>query len=184
MKYIATSFLILFVLLTLITAGAQQKTDVEATAAQVVAVLHNRDMNSLARFAHPTKGIRFSPYEYVQPSRQVMKADQIRSKSNRSYLWGYYDGSGFPIDLTFENYFQRFVYDRDYIHAPHVGRNSQYGSGNTINNIAEFYPHSERIEYHFPPNDDGFDWNSLWLVFEEFKGKWCLVAIIHGEWTI
>lgn len=31
---------------------------------------------------------------------------------------------------------------------------------------------------------NGNDWKSLWLIFEEDGGVWYLVGIAHDEWTI
>jgi len=59
--------------------------------------------------------------------------------------------------------------------------------GNTINNIAEVYPQAITIEYHFEgfdPQFVGLDWRSLLLVLVEKEGAWCLVAVVHDEWTI
>ena len=184
MKFL-TSFFVVLVLLTLKDTTAQQKTDVEMVSAQLVNVLHDRDMNKFAEFVHPTKGVRFSPYEFVESNHVVMPTDLARSKDNiNAYIWGYYDGSGLPITLTFDAYYERFIYDRDYVHAPRVTRNGTIGNGNTTNNIRQFYPQSVWMEYHFPATPRRSDWNSLWLVFEDYRGEWYLVAIVHGEWTI
>lgn len=182
MRFVASFFTIL----VLLTPGttAQQKTGVETVSAQLVSVLHDGNMNKLAELVHPTKGVRFSPYEFVESNHQVMTAGQVRSKDNTTRVWGNYDGSGDPINLTFDAYYQRFVYDRDYRRAPRITRNGVVGKGNTTNNIREFYPQSVWVEYHFPAPRQRNNWNSLWLVFEQVGEKWYLVGVVHGEWTI
>ena len=171
------------VVLTAVSTTAQQKT-VETVATELVGVLHDKNMNKLAEFVHPTKGVRLSPYEFVESKHRVMTASQIRSKDNSTYVWGNHDGSGDPINLNFDAYYREFVYDRDYVRAPRITRNGVVGKGNTINNIREFYPQGVWMEYHFPAPPQRNNWNSLWLVFEQLNGKWYLVGIIHGEWTI
>ncbi len=184
MKSLVSSFLVIFILLTSGDVAAQQKPDVETVATELVSVLRDKDMNKLAKFVHPVKGVRFSPYEFIEPSHKVMTARQIGSKHNTPYIWGNYDGSGLPISLTFAAYYRQFVYDRDYIRALQITQNGVVGNGNIINNIREFYPESVWMEYHFPSSPRRNDWNSLWLVFERYRGTWYLVAIVHGEWTI
>ncbi len=183
MRSLIVSFFVVLVVLTSINTTAQQNT-VETVATQLVGVLHDRNMNKFAEFVHPTKGVRFSPYEFVEPNHRVMTANQIRYKDNSAHVWGNYDGSGDPINLTFDAYYQRFVNDRDYPRAPRITRNGVVGQGNTTNNIRGFYPQSVWVEYHFPALPQRNNWNSLWLVFEQLDGKWYLVGIVHGEWTI
>ena len=98
-----------------------------------------------------------------------------------------FDGSGEPINLTFEAYFERFIYDADFARPHAIGYNEIIGAGNTINNIAEVYPNAVTIEYHFEgfdPTFAGLDWRSLRLVLEGKEGTWYLVGIVHDEWTI
>jgi hypothetical protein len=158
--------------------------DPEATATRVVAALRAQDMNKLARFVHPVKGVRFSPYEYLESTDRVMSAKQVRSKDQQSYYWGQADAADVAIEMNFSSYYREFIYDRDYVYAPRITRNGLLGSGTAINNIRKVYPKSTWIEYHFPPDPGEMNWNSLWLVFEHYQSKWYLVGIVHGAWTI
>ena len=167
-----------------------------ARAAQIIVALRDRDIQELADLAHPVKGVTFSPYTYVRPLQGapgeadlVFSATQLRGvwDDPTVYHWGRYDGSGEPIDLTFQEYYERFVYDVDFARPDIVGFNETIGQGNSINNIAEVYPIALTIEYHFEgfdPDYAGMDWRSLRLVLEEYEGIWFLVGIVHDEWTI
>jgi hypothetical protein len=107
--------------------------------------------------------------------------------SSTLYTWGLFDGSGNPIELSFDDYHQRFVYDQDYFDPLVVGLNQEVSSGNAINNIPSVFPDGIFVEYHFPgfdPNYGGMDWRSLRMVFLELNGAWYLVALVHCEWTI
>ena len=109
----------------------------------------------------------------------------MRDKAVRS--WGHFDGTGQPIDLTFDAYFKRLIYDADFVRPQQVGCNTVLGRGNTINNITAFYPKAIFIEYYFEgmdPQQGGMDWRSLRLVLEEHGSAWYLVGIVHDEWTI
>jgi hypothetical protein len=160
------------------------RTGLKTTANRVVAALQAGDRVKLAEFVHPSKGVRFSPYQHIETTDVVLFAKQVTSKANKIYLWGEYDGSGDSIELSFDSYCSKFVYDRDYVHAPKITRNGVLGSGNITNNLREIYPQSTWVEYHFPSAPGEMDWTSLWLIFEHYRGAWFLVGIAHGAWTI
>ncbi|WP_163193028.1 hypothetical protein [Clostridium thermarum] len=157
---------------------------------EVLTAIKNYDMVNFSKMVHPEKGVRFSPYAYVNESKDlVFTADKIivLDSDVTEYTWGDYDGSGEPIKLTFSDYYKRFIYDADFINAKEVGYNRTIGQGNTINNSFQFYQNSIIIEYHFPgidPKYEGMDWRSLRVVFEKYNNAWYVVGIIHDEWTI
>ena len=161
-----------------------------ARANEVLLLLHNKDLDKLAAYIHPDKGVRFSPYAYIEPQKDlIFTAEQIKNafSDQKEYTWGNYDGTGEPIKLTFKDYFHKFIYDAEFINAKEISYNHPLGKGNTINNAAEIYPNANIVEYHFPgidPKYEGMDWRSLRLVFEEKDSNWYLVGIVHDQWTI
>jgi uncharacterized protein YgiM (DUF1202 family) len=169
--------------------------DLAARTAQAVLALRDQDMEQVATLVHPVKGVTFSPYTFVRglqgaPGQAdlVFSRDQLRDLWTDStvYLWGQFAGSGEPIDMTFADYYQRFVYDADFAQPDAVGFGETIGQGSTINNIPSVFPESTTIEYHFEgfdPQYEGLDWRSLRLVWEVSDGDWYLVAIVHDEWT-
>jgi hypothetical protein len=169
---------------------------VAARAAQIIMILEEGGLDALADRVHPDKGVRFSPYTYVRavpgaPEGEdlVFTAAQIPGLASDPtvYHWGRFDGSGEPIDLTFAEYYDRFIYDAKFAAPDVVGFAETIGKGNTINNITGVYPLAVTIEYHFEgidPQYAGLDWRSLRLVLEEKDGTWYLVGIVHDEWTI
>src|SRR5690606_8352268 len=111
----------------------------------------------------------------------------LNTDLQKEFLWGYYDGSGEPIKLSVSSYFDKFVYDRDFLNAPQQQVNIILGQGNSLNNMKELYPSSDFTEFYFPgfkPEYGGMDWVSLRLVFKKEKSKAYLLAIIHDQWTI
>lgn len=162
----------------------------KAAADRILQAIKAKDMNQLAAYVDPEAGVRFSPYGTIDTKQDlVFTAEQLQklTSDNKEYVWGSYDGSGEPIKLTFNQYYGKFVYDHDFAKAPKVGINTVVGTGNTLNNIAEAYPGSTFVEYHFPGFDkkyEGMDWASLRLVLTEAKEGWKLVGIVHDQWTI
>jgi hypothetical protein len=152
--------------------------------------LRDKNMQWLSSIIHPDKNLRFSPYTYVNHDTDlVFTANEILTllSSDKIYNWGRYDGSGEAIELNFEEYYSKFVYDKDFLNAEEVAYNRYIGKGNTLNNVFDIYPDGKLMEYYFSgfePKFEGLDWESLKLVFEEKDGVWYLVGIVHDGWTI
>ena len=182
--------LLILTLMTILSVNViAQKTETLALSKKVVTALKMKDMKTLSTYVHPTKGVRFSPYSFVDKDK-----DRVFSKSQisglfaikRQYVWGEYDGSGKPIKKTFRNYFSEFIYDRDFARAKKISYENQIGAGNTGFNLKEIYPSSKFVEFHYPNSKggDAMDWSSLLLVFEKGGNKWYLVGIIHNQATV
>ncbi|MFC1647482.1 hypothetical protein ACFL10_00625 [Patescibacteria group bacterium] len=193
MKKIAFLALIgVFLLTACVQNNVQTKkiTDLEDAAQQVIEIIKNKDLKSLAEYIHPNKGVRFSPYPYINTKNDIvfMPLDlKGKFSDNTDYKWGAYDGSGLPIELTFGEYFDKFVYDKDFVNAEKISLNKIIGTGNSINNIDKAYPDAQYVEFYFSGFDEqygGMDWEALRLVFEKYEDGFLLVGIIHAQWTI
>jgi len=166
------------------------KSIIEKRSTNVLTAIKNYDLEKLASAVHPDKGVRFSPYGYVDVDKDlVFTAEKVKKLATDStlYHWGYYDGSGEPIRLKFSDYYKKFIYDVDFLNAEQVGYNKTLGHGNSLNNSFEVYKNSIIVEYYFSgfdPQYGGMDWRSLRLVFEKKNDVWYLVGIIHDQWTI
>ena len=157
-----------------------------SAAAQAIQAIKQKDFKGLAELVDP-RGLRFSPYTFVQAENLTFAQAQVENlfSDPTIYHWGVFDGSGQPIDLPFKDYYKRFIYDVDFAQPEAVGFNVTLGGGSTINNIAEFYPSSQVVEYYFSgfdPKYTGMDWRSLRLVFLPSQGSYTLAGIVHDEW--
>lgn len=175
-----------------INANANQSTNQTALvlSMDVIQALEAKDMQSLASYAHPQAGIRFSPYSFVDQTNDITitGANLVAEYGSATVKnWGSYDGSGDPISLTFSDYFDRFVYNQDFANPHIIGNNQIIQVGNTTNNLTNVYPNGEFVEFHFTgfdPQYDGMDWTSLRIVMEEYNGQLYVIGIIHDEWTV
>ena len=170
--------------------NSQSANNLITAAMNVMELIKDKDMNALSKYVHPTAGVRFTPYFHVNTQTdQVFTASQVAAlmQDNQVLTWGAYDGSGEPIDLKFSDYYDKFIYDKDFINPEIIGNNVAVGSGNIEDNVTSSYPNGQFIEFHFSqfdPQYEGIDWESLRLVFEEYNNTWYLVGVIHGQWTI
>lgn len=168
----------------------QAKAVIEERSDRVIRLIRDKDFRTLAGFVHPEKGVRFTPYTYVMVDTDVvLNRDKIADffEDDTEYLWGYFDGTGDEILMTPRQYYQRFIYTRDFASAPEVGYNEVLSYGNMLENQFKVYHNPIVVEYYFPgmnPDYGGLDWRSLRLVFEQFEGQWYLVGIINNEWTV
>lgn len=163
---------------------------IEKRSLEVLGFIKDYDLEKLSSTIHPEKGVRFSPYGYVDVEKDLVFNQQEIKKmveDGSRYLWGSYDGTGDPIELTFKDYWKKFIYDVDFVNAEETGYNKALGQGNSLNNSAEVYKTAIIVEYYFSgfdPQYEGMDWKSLRLVFEKVNDTWYLVGIIHDQWTI
>lgn len=164
--------------------------DLIKQAYAVINSFKDHNYKDLSALVHPTKGVSFTPYSMVDHSTdQTFQAANLSNaeKNNNLYIWGLQDGSGLPIQMTMLEYFKKYVYNANYATAPIIGVNTVISSGNSLENVSEAYPNCYFVEFYFPginPENKGFDWCGLKLVFELTAKKYMLVGVIHSEWTI
>jgi hypothetical protein len=157
---------------------------------QIMTSIKVKDFEKFSEFIHPVLGVRFSPYSFIDTSANVKltAGNFIEQINNQSELvWGSFDGSGEIIQLTIEEYFNRFVYNADFINAEKKSINNIIGKGNTVNNLETIYNGCDYTESYFSGFDkkfEGMDWCSLRLVFKKYNDKYYLVGIVHDQWTI
>jgi len=176
-------------LFALALLAACNANSLEKRAEKAIKAIEGKNMEVLADLVHPVKGVRFTPYTFVNGGRNIFfyaKDLPGAMGDNTVHRWGEHDGTGEPIFLTFAQYYEEFVYDHDYANAEEILWNEHMEHGSMIDNASEAYPGSQIVEYHFHGFDeqyDGMDWSSLRLVWEEFDGSWYLVGIIHDQWS-
>jgi len=163
--------------------------EISALHKHILTLIKNRDFKELSKYVHPVKGIRFSPYTCVSKRDLVFTASQVANfgSDKTKYIWGIFDGSGFDIEYTPAEYFDDFVYDKDFINYGKVSYDTTQGKGNTVDNISKLPPNSFiTVEYKYPGHGEFsfINWANLRLVFQKYNGKWYLTGIIHEEWTI
>ncbi len=157
---------------------------------KILTAVKNKDFKSFAEFMHPVSGVRFSPYGYIDTSKDViLTANELvdNLKNNASIRWGIFDGKGDTILLSVREYFEKFIYDVDFLNAEKTSANKMIGGGNSLNNLDSIYKDKNFTESYFSGFDkkyEGMDWRSLRLVFEKYNGAMYLVGIIHDQWTI
>ena len=157
---------------------------------QVLTTLKAGDYKSFAAFMHTTLGTRFTPYTFVDTAmdKRFIPSEFLELVNKNTPIdWGSYDGTGDSILLTVKGYFKKFVYNADFLKAEKTSLNKTLGAGTDFNNLEIVYKDCEYTESFFSGFEkkyDGMDWTALRLVYKKYQGKYYLVGVIHGSWTI
>lgn len=173
-----------------VSSDNQVDSSVLQVAKQVVEIFNTQDGKKLASLVHPEKGVRFSPYAFVDTENDVVFSNiQIEAfwADETIYTWGFADGTGDPINMTPSQYCREYIMDRDFLNPSSININNDRAFGNTNNNAAMIYPYGTKVEFYIEPamqsDTSELDWAALRLVFEKNKNSWFLIAVIHDEWT-
>lgn len=159
---------------------------------QVLSAIKYNNYQLFASFINIDDSVRFSPYGYIDTinDKRFSATDFLQystNKTNTKFTWGEYDGSGDKIILTVNAYFQKFVYDVDFVNAPQISVNKTISKSNSLNNIDSVYKNCIYAEFYFPGFEkkyEGMDWRSLKLVFKKHINKLYLIAVVHDQWSI
>jgi hypothetical protein len=174
---------------TVIVSTSKLQDTLQELGTQVLHSLKNKDYITFSSFFHPTEGVLFSPYGYIDvPKRKKLLAKDFLESIDKNWTltWGTFDGTGEAMKLKVIPYLDKFVYNADYLSAEKSAFDEFIGKGNSLNNLVEIYPNLHFMEYYFSGFDkkyNGMDWTSLRLVFKSYQGKYYLVAVVHDQWT-
>ncbi|SJM36692.1 hypothetical protein A1019T_00655 [Psychrobacter pasteurii] len=167
-----------------------KQTQILQQAKQIQGYLATDNYQALTPHIHPTKGVRFSMYAYVQQETdKVFSREQFATylqQSRIKFTWGTKDGVGDLYITTLPDFLNSWVAAEQYDFKGATFNKFQ-GSSNSLNNLKEVYPNADFVEfYHSGKNPEyaGMDWRSMRLVFEEYQGKYYLVAIVNDQWTV
>lgn len=159
---------------------------IDEKASTTIKALKNKNFKDLVSIVHPTKGVRLSHTSEIQVNSEIIiKKEQLLSlsKDNKKYNWGIINGQGQSVMLSFNEYYNNYIYDQDYFNSTERTFNKFVQRPNqTNNNIYDIYNSGIIVEYfHKGSKENNYtDWSSLYLAFENYENTWYLVAIIHS----
>lgn len=149
-------------------------------------LLKNYNIPELVKYIHPDMDLIYSPYGFIREPVKFSALDLINASiSDSVYLWGFYDGSGDSILMTFPEYHKDFVFCNEFSRHIDTAINRPGNPSNSLDNFLEIFPEGGYVDFYVKGTEEyGFlDWRSLRLGFVKKGRKWYLVAIIHDEWT-
>ncbi|MFS0868316.1 hypothetical protein [Paenibacillus xylanilyticus] len=165
-----------------------QPPTVTEASTTIIKALQAEDMETIASWASQ-EGVRFSPFANIDPENDlVFKPDEISGllKDTTKYVWRSTPGNEDSIEMTYADYHQNYVYNKDFIHDGENAVNAMIGEDAHLGNLHEVYPEANHdfVEFHVNGTEpDGRDWHTLRLVFEKIGQDHSLVGIVHDQWT-
>jgi hypothetical protein len=168
--------------------NANKEAVLKQTNDEVLKSLKTKDYTTFTSFIHPEKGIRFSMYAFVnlKEDKHFSKADFEKYQPTKTlFTWGAQDGSGDPYKATINDYLGKWVFSKDFT-VSQYSLNKFIGGGNSLNNLKEIYPKADFTENYIKGTEKSgeMDWKTVRFVFEEFQGKYYLIAVVNDQWTI
>lgn len=158
-------------------------------ALRIQRALANNDFARITNDIHPTRGVRFSMYAYVNPKTdKVFSREQYAQYLQQSkirFTWGELDGTGDLLVTPLPEYLNTWVNAKKYNDST-ISINEFRQTGGMINNLRDIYQNSDVVEFYYKGSDEyaGMDWRIMRLVFDDYQGKRYLVAVINDQWTV
>lgn len=166
------------------------KEEILQSASDIIQALKTQNFTEISQFVSSEKGLTLTPYTVVREGNLTFSREEVAlfDMNNTNYIWGQYEGSGFNIEHNPRQYFNGFVYDKNFEHS-HIAYNEIQQFTGWPENMGTAYPNGIFVEYYYEGDEGefkGFTWATLRLVFEKSTedGKWYLVGLIHSQWTI
>lgn len=161
-----------------------------ALAKTVLQAATDRDYATFAGHFHPSLGVRFSPYAFIDTQAdkvfQAQAFQDLAAQAKKKIVWGRYDPRDEDIHSTVDGYLKEFVTDKPYLSEGSWAYNTTIGNSTVHNNLAEVYPNAKFVEAHWVTKNEEmapFEWGSVRLVFEKVEGTWYLVGVVHDAWN-
>jgi len=172
-----------------ISADSPAGSELTMLAFSVLEYIGDEDFASLSKMVHPEFGVVFSPYATINlTTDRRFNVDQIASlgADTNTYVWGVYNGSGRPIQLTPAEYLDEFVPAANHMDSVIIGINRIIRSGNALENMTDVFPNVKFVDFHIPSGEspEELEWVSLRLGFEEYNGILKLVAVVYSAWSL
>ncbi|MDM1555705.1 MULTISPECIES: hypothetical protein [Chryseobacterium] len=173
---------------TIAKEKVKKEGDLKKVNDEVVQALKTKDYKTFASLIHPEKGISFSMYAFVDPKgdKHFSKEEFEKYQPTKTlFTWGAKDGSGDPYKATINDYLGKWVFSADFTTSQY-SLNKFIGGGNSLNNLEKVYPKKDFTENYIKGTEKNgeMDWKTLRFVFEEFQGKYYLIAVVNDQWTI
>lgn len=172
-------------------SGLADSVPVLQVADSVVLAIADRDWPALAAMVHPDHGLRLSPYGFVDTTvTQRLTAAQVAvlGSDATEHRWGTADGTGDPLTFTFDEYYRRFLYDKNYTEGQRGDPGELINTGNSLINMDDVFtwPGTSFVEYHVEGTEQygGMDWGSLRIVLTREGGRWYVVGLVNDRWTV
>lgn len=161
------------------------KTQIEKAGMDVLVALKGGDYQKLESLTS-SNGLSWNENPNLDLAKSDIAKDRISDipSDRNKYLFGYTDGRGDPITLTAADYVKEYIYNADYLNSDNVTQNETARGGNCLNTIAEDSGDRAYLAYHLGEPHSGFNWSTLYLVFDYENSAYKLRGMAKDHWCI
>lgn len=146
------------------------------------------DFEKLQNYIHNEKGVVFAYATNIDSYSPVFLKKQIGEfgEDNNKYIWGIGTHSDDMLELTVNEYFEKYLYKEDYLNVEKISINNTIGTSNAIDNIEEVFPDCIYVEFYYEGTEEyGYlDWSSLKVVMEDYNGQLKVVGLINSYYIM
>jgi hypothetical protein len=118
---------------------------------KVLTTLESNDFISLSSMVSPD-GLNLNMYPYIYWSKNNIPKNEIANINNdaRTYIWGYTDGKGDPVDLSRADFIKRLLASPvSFSKAKQISVNKKLGGGNTKFTLDKDAKGMTYVAFHF-----------------------------------
>jgi hypothetical protein len=151
----------------------------EQVADSALKYLAEKNYRALSKLVHPKRGLRFSAGPQYSGTALAFDSTKIRklAKDKTKYVWANNNESAEPLRLTFDEYYKKFIFDKNYLKADSVNRSGNEAETDLFPRTIDFYCIGTE-------KNNFTDSSVLKLIFEMKDHNWYLVEIAHSQWKI
>lgn len=157
-------------------------------ANQTLECVKNEDFKNLEKYIHDEKGLVFAYATNIDSHSPVFLKNQVGEFGNdyNKYVWGIGTHSDELLELTVNEYFEKYLYSEDYLNVEKISINNTIGITNAIDNVEEVFPDCIYIEFYYEGTEeyDYLDWSSLKVVMEKYDGQLKVVGLVNSYYIM
>ncbi|HIF14993.1 MAG TPA: hypothetical protein EYQ86_06640 [Bacteroidetes bacterium] len=160
-------------------------------AVKILYALSSRDPLKLGMAAGLERNshdkITFAPFAYIDTiNNSPVSLDsllRLNEKGDARHFWGIADGTGDSIILSAHMFFNKYVWETDYLNADIISIDTIMKQKFYMQSITSAFGNKARyVEFFVEGTDDmgKLDWHGLRLVFAEHIGSYKIVGVVRG----
>jgi hypothetical protein len=149
-------------------------------AKRVARLITNKDINTLKRLIHPTKGLLLTNnVTFAKINKHFTRATFERFYNSKQKLyWGETEGRGDKVYLSLKSYLQKLTRAKNITKIINKDAKSFYfpDAKNTVAYELKWIDKNSKTK--------DYDWLGLVVVMQKYRGKYYIVGLLHNRWTI
>jgi hypothetical protein len=157
---------------------------VEDVASYLLKRLKDKNWLAISALTHEDLPVHISPKVHLDSNTFSLNGKLFSKLELTKEMITWYEvmASGDPLELNFEDYWNQYVWNKDYTKAS-LSFNKIENRSSIENNLESYFPDAEFIEAHLK-GDQELSWQSLILVLKKYENKYYLIGLIHDQHDI